>query len=182
MYFTETTEMCDPIDMVETIAAAKDWAYTRDLINRAIIVHEGVWAQFGTVVEDVETGISFRCFYEFHFPGFTELEVLRLINQLNNRLRSGKFSGLLYYDADSKQLSYSTNIDFSDERPVSADDIAVRIETMVTIVDRFYPAFQAVAGSSVTTSERNDGLTCWSPGMPATEAIELVLGGSLGTA
>ncbi len=156
MIFRETSESMDPLDMAEQIAINHQWVHERSDDYKLVIGRPGLWTSYAVLVEDEEDRLRFKCAFEFTCPDFAEFELYRLLNMLNGSISPGA----LWYAKDGACIEYRTDLDFSDMRPISSEEIELCIEAMMATLEQFYPCVQSVA--AINTDELggdNRGLT-----------------------
>ncbi len=162
MIFRETSESMDPLDMAEQIAINHQWAHERSDDYRLVISRTGLWTSYAVLVEDEEDRLRFKCAFEFTCPDFAEFELYRLLNLLNGSISPGA----LWYAKEGACIEYRTDLDFSDMRPISSEEIERCIEAMVATLEQFYPCVQSIAAINAEATEGSY------PGLTAEEVLE----------
>jgi hypothetical protein len=149
MNFLETSENMEPLDIAEQIAINREWAHERSDEYNLVINKVGTWTMYKILVEDNEDRLRFRCAFDFACPMFAKFEVYRLLNMLNQSISPGA----VCYNGDSEYLEYHSDLDFSDMRPVSSEEIERSISGMVDVLEQFYPCFQSIAAIDFKADE-----------------------------
>jgi hypothetical protein len=178
MTFSATSYEMDPMDIVENLAIENNWTHERYSNEQMIITKEKKWGTYTVVVSDIDTFLRFTSIFPYTHMGYAELEFLRLLNMTNVSLTQGSF----YYVPDVENLAFEMYYEFDDDRPVSSEYIKNKIDLMVSVIDRFFPCFMAIAGSHVNEPDRSKTMTCINPCMSAEEAFTLAIPRTLGRA
>src|SRR5690606_25270018 len=85
--------MTNPIDIVEDVAHAHDWACDRTAEDEVTLIVAGSWTDYHVSLnwrEDIET-LHLACAFDFKVPENRLAEIYRLIAQINEQLWLGHF-------------------------------------------------------------------------------------------
>ncbi len=154
----------NPLDLIEHIAAGRQWAFERGGDEEIVLMLPGQWAEYQLTLnwnEDIES-LHLACMFDFKAPEARRGETGRLILRLNEQLWLGNFD--LWRDEGALLFRYGALL------AGGADINISQCETMLQLAleacERFYPAFQYVI---------------WA-GHSAEEAMEISLFETVGTA
>jgi len=94
----------NPIDLVEQVAAAHDWATDRNSDDELTLIVAGSWTDYHISLnwrDDLET-LHLACAFDFRVPDNRLNEIYRLVAQINEQLWVGHFDlwtqeGLIMY-------------------------------------------------------------------------------------
>lgn len=85
--------VCNPIDLVEHVATAHDWAAERTSADELTMAIAGEWTDYHISLnwrDDLET-LHIACAFDFKVPDQRLGEVYRLVAQINEQLWLGHF-------------------------------------------------------------------------------------------
>ena len=83
----------NPIDLVEQVAAAHDWATDRNSDDELTLIVAGSWTDYHISLnwrDDLET-LHLACAFDFRVPDNRLNEIYRLVAQINEQLWVGHF-------------------------------------------------------------------------------------------
>jgi hypothetical protein len=83
----------NPIDLVEEVASAQDWAADRSCPDELTMIVAGAWTDYNVSLNwraDLET-LHIACAFDFKVPENRLTEVYRLVAQINEQLWLGHF-------------------------------------------------------------------------------------------
>jgi len=168
-----------PIDTLENLAVLRDWDHNRFHEDKIVIQKKASWETYSVYASEEDSIVKIECYVGHEFGKFAELEFLRLLNLINSRLGTGAFN----YCDKQNNLTYKTEIDFDDNRPLTEDDIEFKVLSVIAVMDRFYPSFMVVSGVKNNFIERTKkNVCCLNPAMTAADAFQLALEEAYGTA
>jgi hypothetical protein len=147
----------NPVDVVEQLAAIKDWSFDRAGDDEIAISVAGRWTSYHlsfTWMDDVEA-LHLACAFDLKVPERRQNEVLQLLAQVNEQLWIGHFDlwtkdGVIMF---RHALILAGGVEASDRQ------CEVLLEAAIEACERYYQAFQFVI---------------WA-GKPAREAVDAVM-------
>jgi hypothetical protein len=154
----------NPVDVVEQLAAIKDWSFDRAGDDEIAISVAGRWTSYHlsfTWMDDVEA-LHLACAFDLKVPDRRRNEVLQLLAQVNEQLWIGHFDlwtrdGVIMF---RHSLILAGGVEASDRQ------CEVLLEAALEACERYYQAFQFVV---------------WA-GKPAREAVDAVMFETVGEA
>lgn len=153
----------NPIDIIESIAAVKDWTFDRRSDQEMAVEVPGHWCDYGLFFawsEDLDA-LHFSCAFDMRTPPSRRGQILELLALLNERLWLGHFA--LWTETGIPMFRHTVLLSGQDLNRTGVEDL---VEIAVGECERFYPAFQ---------------FTIWG-GKTAEEAIEAALLETMGEA
>jgi len=144
-----------PVDIVEDMASANEWAFDRDGEDELAVVVGGVWSDYHvsfTWLEDVEA-LHLACAFDIKRNPRRESEILRLIALINEQLWVGhmgfwKQEGMIIF-RHAIVLTGGTI-----PSPVQCEAV---MAAAVSACERYYQAFQFVLWAGKTAEEAIEG-------------------------
>lgn len=141
----------NPVDLIEDMAMGHDWTYQRSHSDEIMIDLDARWSDYRLQffwqadfnVLHLATAIDLPLETKF-YP-----EIFELISCLNYRLMIGHFE----FAMENNLIAYRLSQYFDPPKIVKIQLIENLIELSLSEVDRFYPAFQLVAGGDKTAQE-----------------------------
>ncbi|MCB1521712.1 MAG: YbjN domain-containing protein [Hyphomicrobiaceae bacterium] len=85
--------MTNPLDLIEQMSAAHDWAVERATDDELTLIVQGTWTDYQITInwrDDLET-LHLACAFDFRVPDYRLSEMYRLIAQINEQLWIGHF-------------------------------------------------------------------------------------------
>jgi len=141
----------NPLDLIEYIAAGRQWAFERGGDEEITLSLPGQWAEYQLTLnwnEDIES-LHMACMFDFKAPEARRSETGRLILRLNEQLWLGNFD--LWRDEGALLFRYGALL------AGGADINISQCETMLQLAleacERFYPAFQYVIWAGHSAEE-----------------------------
>lgn len=150
-------EADNPVDVVEQIAAAREWTFDRSGADEITISVKGSWTNYDislSWVPDLEA-LHLACAFDFKMNGRRRGEVIKLLALINEQLWLGHFD---LWRAESI-IMYRNGLLLPDGTEATAVQLDMMIAAAIDACERYYQAFQ---------------FTIWA-GKPADEALALVL-------
>lgn len=144
-----------PVDMVEWVASAHEWAFERSCDDEIALTVAGVWADYAVSFSWMEPqeALHFGCAFDLKIPPHRRAEVLRLLAQINEKLLVGHFD--LWQDEGAVMFRHALLL------CGGAEPTSQQAERMLSIgldaCERFYQAFQFVVWADKTAE---DALSC----------------------
>jgi hypothetical protein len=141
----------NPLDIVEQVACARDWAFDRRSDEEMAIQAPGNWCDYSLYFAwNTEAVIvQFTCAFDMRVPPAKHARVHELLALVNENMSLGHFS--LWSDEGLPMFRHALPLRGAGRPTVEQmDDI---VETAITDCDRYYPAFQYVIWGERTAAE-----------------------------
>ncbi|HEX5455115.1 MAG TPA: YbjN domain-containing protein [Stellaceae bacterium] len=132
----------NPIDLVEEIVIANDWAHDRASEDELIVEITGRWCDYRLYFlwQEELTALHFSCGFDLKVPKRRRGPLYELLALANERLWLGHFD--LAAGDNSPAFRYA--ILLRGIGTASAEQVEDLVEIAVSECERFYPAFQLV--------------------------------------
>jgi hypothetical protein len=146
-----TVESANPIDMVEQIAAARDWVFDRRSEEEMAIEVPGHWADyrmFFSWLDDL-CALHLACAFEMRVPGYRRTDINDLLARINEKLAIGHFD--LWADEGLPVFRQSVLLRGADG--ATLEQLEDLVQIAITECERFYPAFQYVVWGGKTPAQ-----------------------------
>jgi hypothetical protein len=156
MQLTElaTLRQSNPVDMIEWVASAREWAFERSCDDELAVAVAGVWTDYSVSfswVEDIEA-LHLGCAFDLRIPAHRRAEVLQLLASINEKLLVGHFD--LWQNENAVMFRHALLLSGG------AEPTSQQAERMLTSAlescERFYQAFQFVIWADKTAQEALD--------------------------
>ena len=140
----------DPLDVLEQVAAVRDWPYDRAEDGDVAIFVGGRWTDYHLTFSWREEmrALHFVCALDLRVPVRKRNEVYALIGRLNERLWLGHFE--LASEDGAVLFRHALPLGGNNLAPGQCEDL---IDLAVDACERFYPAFQFVVWAGKTPEE-----------------------------
>lgn len=171
MTLDQTTEFLEPVDIVQAIAEEMNWVHSRQDADHLVIQQHDLYGEFYQHAGYSFSGaVFFSCTRSLTVNTWNELETLRLLNLINQRVEYGSF----FMDFDKDVLLFKIPCDYDDQRPLNQEDIKGLLGRMGEVFSQYYPAFLAITGVQPGSNEhQRNGMVCLDPGASAEEAFDM---------
>jgi hypothetical protein len=159
-----STDDLHPIDLVETLAARRDWDFDRVGDDQIAMQVEGSWRTYTLSLAWAGHDDMLRLVSTFEMdpPARRLPELYKALDHANDQLWGGAFS----FWRDEKLMVYRYGLVMEGGGSATAGQIEAMMRQAVEASERLYPAFQ---------------LVCWGDA-PAEEALEIAIAGAYGRA
>lgn len=140
----------NPIDVIESIAAYREWSFERRNDQEMAIEVPGHWCDYGLFFawsEDLDA-LHFSCAFDMRTPATRRAPILDLLAQLNERLWLGHFA--LWSETGIPMFRHTVLLSGQDLNRAGIEDL---VEIAVGECERFYPAFQFTIWGGKTADE-----------------------------
>ncbi|WP_185983505.1 YbjN domain-containing protein [Aureimonas mangrovi] len=89
----EVRRQSNPVDVVELVAATRDWMFERSCDDEIAVSVKGLHADYSVSFSWMEQceALHLACAFDLKVPGHREVEVLRLLARINEGLLIGHF-------------------------------------------------------------------------------------------
>ena len=158
MSATATTERqenaSNPLDVLEQIAVANDWAFERRSEAEMAAEAPGRWCDYGLFFNwsDEISAMHFTCSFDLKVPGKRRTALYELLALANERLWIGHFG----IDPDEGIPVFRHSMLLRGAPGASAESLEDMIDIALTECERFFPAFQFVLWGGKTPAEALD--------------------------
>lgn len=139
----ETTAVAaNPIDLVEEIVQANEWAHDRATDEEMVVEIGGRWCDYRLlfVWQREINAMHFTCAFEMKVPKVRRTAVFELLAAVNERLWLGHFD----LTVDSQSPAFRQGVLLRGASGASVEQIEDLVDIAVSECERFYPAFQLV--------------------------------------
>ena len=143
-----------PLDVVERLAAIRDWMFDRTAADEMSVTVSGQWTEYRiafTWIEDVEA-LHVACAFDLKVPDRRRQEILQLISHINEQLWVGHFD--LWNTENTVMFRHALLL------AGGADPTSGQCETMLRVAveacERYFQAFQFVLWAGRTPREALD--------------------------
>ena len=145
------TLAANPLDIVEKVAFARDWAFDRRSDDEMAIQAPGTWCDYSLYFawNTEAVAVQFTCAFDMRVPPAKQARVHELLALVNENMWLGHFS--LWSDEGLPMFRHALPLRGAGGPTVEQlDDI---VETAIADCDRYYPAFQYVIWGDRTAAE-----------------------------
>jgi hypothetical protein len=153
-------EASNPLDVVEQIVAANDWAFDRRNDVEMAAEAPGKWCSYGLYFSWSHeiSAMHFTCAFDLRVPPARRGALYELLALANERLWIGHF-GL---DSDDGAPLFRHSVLLRGAPGASAESLEDMVDIALTECERFFPAFQFVlwGGKSPTDALAAAMLEC----------------------
>ncbi len=141
----------NPIDLVEEMVAAKEWAFSRCDADELLVEMKGRWCtyQLHFFWRENLNALYFSCAIENKVPDNRKQDMYELLATVNERLWLGHFE---IVSEEAIPIFRHTSL-LGGQYHAAAEQVEDLIDIATTECDRFYPAFQMVCGGGRAASE-----------------------------
>lgn len=153
-----------PIDIVESLAAHRAWAFDRLADDQIAMTVEGRWRHYSLTLawSARESVLRLICTFDFDAPQARLPVVYEALNLINDQVWDGGFT----FWAAQRLLVWRYGLVLAGEVLAAPEQIDHMLVTAAAACERFYPAFQ---------------LAAWGDG-PAAQALDIAMTEAYGRA
>ncbi|MDC1172205.1 YbjN domain-containing protein [Alphaproteobacteria bacterium] len=150
-YVDEKSSSSNPIELLEEIVGANDWAYERSGLNELAVEINGRWCNYRLFfIWQGEIGaLHFSCVFETRVHQESFKPVHSLLAMINEKLWLGHFD---LSSQDGTPMFRHTLL-LRGAGPASVEQLEDLVDISVSESDRYYPAFQFVIWGGKTAKE-----------------------------
>lgn len=144
----------NPVDLVERLAALKNWSFERSGDGEITLSMKGSWADYHVSFQwmtELEA-LHLACAFDLKVPENRRSEALKLLSIINEQLWVGHFD--LW--SDEGMVMYRHALLLAGGASVSRRQCESQLERAVEAVERYYPAFQFVIWAGKSAREAID--------------------------
>jgi hypothetical protein len=132
----------NPIDLMEQIVSANEWAFDRRSDSEMAAEAPGKWCDYGLYFSWSReiSAMNFTCTFDLKVPAPRRRELYELLALANERLWFGHFG----MDQDDGMPLFRHSILLRGTHGASSESLEDMVDIAITECERFYPAFQFV--------------------------------------
>ena len=146
-----STSAANPLDAVEQIIAANDWAFDRRSDSEMAAEAPGKWCDYGLYFSWSReiSAMHFTCTFDLKVPAPRRGALFELLALANERLWIGHFG----MDSDDGMPLFRHAMLLRGAQGASAESLEDMVDIANTECERFYPAFQFVLWGGKSPAE-----------------------------
>ena len=149
---TATTDRStNPLDMMEQIVAANEWAFERRNDSEMAAEAPGKWCDYGLYFSWSQeiSAMHFTCAFDLKVPEKRRGVLYELLALANEKLWIGHFG----MDSDDGMPVFRHSVLLRGTAGASSESLEDMIDIAITESERFYPAFQFVLWGGKTPAD-----------------------------
>ena len=133
----------NPIDVVEAVAARRDWDFDRVTDDQISMAVGGQWRTYSLMLawSGREEVLRLICTFDMDPPTHRLPELYETLNLANDQVWDGNFT----FWPGQKLMVWRYGLVLSGDAIASAEQIDAMIGSAITACERFYPSFQLTA-------------------------------------
>ena len=141
----------NPIDVLEQIVSANEWAFDRRSDSEMAAEAPGKWCDYGLYFSWSReiNAMNFTCTFDLKVPSPRRRELYELLALANERLWLGHFG----IDQDDGVPLFRHSILLRGSTGASAESLEDMVDIAITECERFFPAFQFVLWGGKSAAE-----------------------------
>ena len=146
-----STRAQNPLDVVEQIVIANDWAFDRRSSGEIAAEAPGKWCDYGLhfAWSSEISAMSFTCAFDLKVPPERREKLFELLSLANDKLWIGHFG----IDVDEGMPVFRHAVLLRGTPGASAESLEDMVDIAITECERFYPAFQFVLWGGKSPAE-----------------------------
>lgn len=139
------TDEIHPIDIVESLAAHRDWEFDRVADDQIAMAVQGQWRSYSLTLawSGRDEVLRLICTFEMEPPEPRRGALMELLNLVNDQGWTGGFG----YWAEQGLMVWRYGLLLSGGQVAASEQIDTMIRAAIEACERYYPAFQLVAWS-----------------------------------
>jgi hypothetical protein len=147
----DSTSVSNPLDLVEQVIAANDWAFDRRSDSDMAAEAPGKWGDYGLYFcwSNEISVMHFSCAFDLKSPVKRRTALYELLAKANERLWIGHFG----MDEETGMPIYRHSVLLRGTPSASSESIEDLVDIAITECERFFPAFQFVLWGGKTPDE-----------------------------
>lgn len=144
----------NPLDIVEQIVSANDWAFDRRSAREMAAEAPGRWCDYGLHFSwsTEVSAMGFTCAFDLKVPPDRRTKLYELFALANDRLWIGHFG----MEADGGVPVFRHSVLLRGAPGASAESLEDLVDIAIAECERFYPAFQLVLWGGKAPAEALD--------------------------
>lgn len=141
----------NPLDIVEEMVSANDWAFERASNDEMLVEVAGRWCHYRMFFfwQDEISAMQFCCQYDMKVPSGRAPAVHELLATINERMWLGHFD----IDSEEQIPMFRHTTLLRGAQGASVEQLEDLVDIALTECERFYPAFQFVIWGGKTAPE-----------------------------
>lgn len=141
----------NPIDLVEEIVQANEWAHDRASDEEMMVEISGRWCDYRLLFiwQREMNALHFSCGFEMKVPKVRRAAILELLAAVNERLWLGHFD----LASDDQSPAFRQGVLLRGLSGASVEQIEDLVDISLSECERFYPAFQLVVWGGKNAEE-----------------------------
>lgn len=141
----------NPIDLVEEIVIANDWAHDRASEDELIVEITGRWCDYRLYFlwQEELTALHFSCGFDLKVPKRRRGPLYELLALANERLWLGHFD----LSSEDNQPTFRHAVPLRGARGAAVEQLEDLVDVALNECERFYPAFQYVVWGGKNPAE-----------------------------
>ena len=146
-----TVPTANPIDLVEEIVLANEWAHDRGSDEEIVVEISGRWCDYRIlfVWQREMSALHFSCRFEMKVPRVRRPAIYELLATVNERLWLGHFD----LAPDDQSPAFRHGVLLRGVNSACVEQIEDMVDISLTECERFYPAFQLVVWGGKNAEE-----------------------------
>lgn len=130
----------NPLDLMEEIVAANEWAFERASADEMLVEVDGRWCRYRLFFywQDEFSAMQFSCQFNIKVPSARRAPTWELLAAINERMWLGHFD----IDAEEMQPMFRHTILLRGAQGASVEQLEDLVDIALSECERFYPAFQ----------------------------------------
>ena len=146
-----TSPATNPIDLVEEIVLANEWAHDRASDEEMVVEVTGRWCDYRLyfVWQEEISALHFSCGFDMKVPKARKAPVYELLALVNEKLWLGHFD----VASDDNSPAFRHAVLLRGALGASVEQIEDLVDIALSECERFYPAFQLVVWGGKTAEE-----------------------------
>ena len=147
----QTETAANPLDVVEQVIVANDWAFDRRNDSEMAAEAPGKWCDYGLYFNWSReiSAMHFTCAFDLKVPAGQRTALFELLALANEKLWIGHFG----MDEDDGMPVFRHSILLRGATTASAESLEDMVDIAITECERFYPAFQFVLWGGKTPAD-----------------------------
>ncbi len=139
---TSRQHTTNPLDIVEELVSANDWAFERAAFDELAVEITGRWSEYRLFFlwQEDAAALHFSCLFDHRVPDRKVNEVSRLLALINEKLWLGHFD----LSSEDGTPMFRHNLLLRGIVHPSVEQMEDMIDYAMTECERFFPAFQFV--------------------------------------
>ncbi|MCV0397559.1 MAG: YbjN domain-containing protein [Rhizobiaceae bacterium] len=156
MLVEEIVRDAHPVDVIENVANANDWAFERTGDDEIAISVAGTWADYHVSfswMEDFEA-LHLACAFDITVPENRTLEVMRLLSLINEQMLFGHFD---LWEQEGA-IMFRQSLLLAGGLEPSAQQVEVLLNSALEACECYFQAFQFVIWSGASARDALSGV------------------------